>query len=90
MRVLLRNETGLYYKGAKAWTVSAGDALDFGRTFAAMEFARENGFTKAEVVLSFDDYDPYYDLSLPVGENGGGRKTEFFNGAGAEQAEGGV
>jgi hypothetical protein len=64
MRVLIRDEKGRYYKSAEAWTVSPGSAADFKRTFVALEFARENGFSKAEVVLSFDD--PAYDMTLPL------------------------
>ena len=64
MRVLLKDEKGYYYKSEEEWTSSADSAVDFKGTFAAMEFARDKGFSKAEVVLWFDD--PAYDISLPV------------------------
>jgi hypothetical protein len=38
--------------------------VDFKRTFAAIEFAREKGLDNTEVVLWFDN--PEYDISLPV------------------------
>ena len=64
MRVLLRDEKGCYYKCEREWTVCAGSALDFKGSFQAIEFAWDNGFSKVEVVLWFDD--PAYDISLPV------------------------
>lgn len=64
MRVLIRDEQGRYYKSAEAWTMSPGSAADFKTTLVAMEFARENGFSKSEVVLSFDD--PAYDMTLSI------------------------
>ena len=64
MRVLLRDEKGCYYKCDGEWTACAGSALDFKGSFKAIEFAREKGLSKAEVVLSFAN--PEYDISLPV------------------------
>lgn len=64
MRVLLRSETGLFFKSVEEWTASAANAAEFKSSLVAMEFARENGFVGAEVVLSFDN--PAYDISLPV------------------------
>ena len=64
MRVLLKDEKGYYYKSEEEWTSSADSAVDFKRTFAAIEFARDKGLDNAEVVLWFDN--PEYDISLPV------------------------
>lgn len=73
MRVLLRDEKGFYYKAEEAWSVSSASAAEFKSSLVAMEFARENGFVGAEVVLSFDN--PAYDISLPVrAVQGNGRK----------------
>ena len=63
MRVLLRDEKGCYYKCDEEWTASADSAVDFKRTFAAIEFAREKGLGNAVVVLWFDN--PEYDIILP-------------------------
>lgn len=64
MRVLLRSETGLFFKSVEEWTASAANAAEFKSSLVAMEFARESGFIGAEVVLRFND--PAYDISLPV------------------------
>ena len=64
MRVLLRNETGLFLMSVEEWTSSAGSALAFASSFHAIQFAREKGLRNTEVVLSFDD--PAYDITLPV------------------------
>ena len=51
MRIVLKKvSTGLYYQGAGSWTNNARDALDFGSSAEASQFARENGLADFEVV----------------------------------------
>jgi hypothetical protein len=72
MRALIRHlNSGMFYSGDWQWTDRQEKACDFGTTFQALTFAKENHLRDVEVLLRFGEpeYDLAVSLELKVGRN---------------------
>lgn len=65
MKVLLQQKSsGLYLKGAGAWTPDTWDAMDFLSSSRVTEFCADHKLSGVQIVLKFEEQ--HYDIVLPM------------------------
>jgi hypothetical protein len=60
--IIQDRQSRLYFKQPDAWTADIGEATNFERMTAAIEFARQTGRQTLDVLMTFGD--PKYDVRI--------------------------